>query len=223
VTYGIGIDVGGTFTDFVAEGGPSLVKGKVPSLPGDEARSVMEALEQIAAAESVPLAHLLRETETLVLGTTVVLNTMLEHDGATTGLITNRGFRDIIELRRGHKESQFDLRLEAPFPIVPRELRRTVTGRIDRDGRVVDELDETEVRNEIAFLKDRNVSSIAVCMLFSFVNQVHERRVSEIVRELYPDCHISLSCDVLPQVREFDRLSTTLVNAYTSPKLASYI
>ena len=124
---------------------------------------------------------------------------MLEFDGATTGLITNRGFRDIIELRRGHKESQFDLRLPAPVPIVPRELRRTVTARIDRDGRIVDELDERQVRDEINFLREHHVSAIAVCMLFSFVNDVHERRVGEIIEEEFPDCHVSLSCDVLPK------------------------
>ncbi|UGS38433.1 hydantoinase/oxoprolinase family protein [Capillimicrobium parvum] len=221
--YRIGIDVGGTFTDFVATHGNGLVKGKVPSRPGDESTSVMEAVGEIASRAGVGVRPLLESTDSIVLGTTVVLNTMLEFDGAHTGLITNEGFRDVIELRRGHKESQVDLRLAAPVAIVTRRHRRTVAGRVDHTGRVVEELDEAQVRREAEALREAGVESIAVCFLFSYANPAHEQRAAELIREVHPDCFVTTSSEVLPQIREFERLSTTLVNAYTSPKLRQYL
>jgi N-methylhydantoinase A len=223
MSYQLGVDVGGTFTDFVAANSASQFKGKVPTRPGDEATSVLEAVAAVAEHYGSDVRNLLGDTEQFVLGTTVVTNTMLEYNGVTTGLITTAGFRDLVELRRGYKESLVDLALPAPVPIVPRRLRKGVTERIDFNGVVVEPLDEDSVRRAVRELRDAGVESIAVCLLFSFKSNVHERRVAEIITEEHPECFISLSCDVLPQIREFERLSTTMVNAYTSPKLARYL
>lgn len=223
MSYQLGVDVGGTFTDFVAANSASQFKGKVPTRPGDEATSVLEAVAAVAKHYGSDVKSLLAETGQFVLGTTVVTNTMLEYNGVTTGLITTGGFRDLVELRRGYKESLVDLALPAPVPIVPRRLRKGVKERIDSDGVVVEPLDEESVRQAVRELRDAGVESIAVCLLFSFKSDVHERRVAEIIAEEHPECFVSLSCDVLPQIREFERLSTTMVNAYTSPKLARYL
>ncbi len=222
--YRIGIDVGGTFTDFVVVNtDQQMYSGKTPTIAADEAASVFSGLEQIAAHFGVSLRTLLAETDPIVLGTTVVTNTMLEFAGAHIGLITTKGFRDVIELRRGYKESLFDIRLPPPHPIVERGKRLGVTERIDASGRIVTPLDETEVHTALEHLRGVGVEAIAVCLLFSFVNPVHERRVRDIIHEIDPDLFVSLSSDVLPQVREFERVSTTVVNAYTSPKLRAYL
>ena len=222
--YRIGIDVGGTFTDFVAVNtDQQMYSGKTPTITADEAASVFAGLEQIAAHFGISLQTLLAETDPIVLGTTVVTNTMLEFAGANIGLITTKGFRDIIELRRGYKESLFDIRLPPPHPIVERGKRLGVTERIDASGQIVTPLDEQEVYTALERLRGSGVEAIAVCLLFSFVNPIHERRVRDIIHEVAPDLFVTLSSDVLPQVREFERVSTTVVNAYTSPKLRAYL
>jgi N-methylhydantoinase A len=221
--YRIGIDVGGTFTDCAAVGDDLQIHtGKVPTRQ-DEAEGVMDGIGVLARSCQLSTEGFLRSSELIVLGTTVVTNTMLEYSGAPTGLIATKGFRDIIELRRGYRESLFDIRLEAPYQIVPRQRRLGVRERIDYAGRIVVPLDEEDVRNAVLRLKDLGVKSIAVCLLFSFVNPVHEKRVGEIVREVHPAAFVSLSSEVLPQIREFERTSTTIVNAYTTPKLKRYL
>jgi N-methylhydantoinase A len=225
VGYKLGIDVGGTFTDFVAVNGDGagLFKGKVPTRPHDEATSVLEAVGAISSHYGAEPRALLDATEYIVLGTTVVTNTMLEYTGVKAGLITTKGFRDVIELRRGFKESLFDIGLPAPTPIIPRRWRKGVSERIDDTGAVIEPLDEDEVRHAVRELRDAGIESIAVCLLFSFANDAHERRIREIIHEEHPECFVSLSCEVLPQIREFERVSTTMVNAYTSPKLERYL
>ncbi|MEX2150854.1 MAG: hydantoinase/oxoprolinase family protein [Steroidobacteraceae bacterium] len=223
--YTLGVDVGGTFTDYVAtrSGEHGFFKGKVPTRPHDEATSVLEAIRSVADHFSEDPKAVLQRMQTIVLGTTVVTNTMLEYNGAKTGLICTKGFRDTLELRRGYRESLFDLALPPPPALVPRRWRLGVTERIDSDGAVETALDEQEVREVVRSLKSDGVESIAVCLLFSFLNPAHERRIREIVVEEHPDCFVCLSCEVLPQIREFERLSTTVVNAYTSPKLRNYL
>ena len=221
--FRIGIDVGGTFTDCVAQGGSGSIRtGKVPTQT-DEARGVLEGIAVLAREFGESTENFLAKTELVVLGTTAVTNTVLEFNGAETGLITTKGFRDVIELRRGYRENLFDIRLEAPYQIVPRQRRLGVKERIDYAGRVVTALDEDEVRGAVERLQELGVNSIAVCLLFSFVNPVHERRIGEIIREMYPAATVSLSSDILPQIREFERVSTTVVNAYVTPKLRKYL
>ena len=223
MSYEIGIDVGGTFTDFVVRSSDDIVSGKVLTTPNDETAGIMNAIRTSARHFDLDARAFLASADNLVLGTTVVTNAMLEYAGASTGLITTKGFRDIIELRTGYKEDHFDIRLPAPYPIVPRQRRLGVTERINHLGEVVLALNEQEVREAVNKLKELEVESIAVCLLFSFRNNEHEFRAREIIEEEYPEAYVSLSCEVLPQVREFDRFSTTILNAYLSPKLNNYL
>lgn len=223
MSFEIGIDVGGTFTDFVGRRGNDTCSGKTLTTPSDEATGILNAVTMMAEQYGTNVKALLGDTTSFVLGTTVVTNAMLEFAGANTGMITTKGFRDIIELRTGFKEDHFDIRLPAPFPIVPRQKRKGVTERIDSNGKIDLPLDELEVRDAARELKALNVESVAICFLFSFQNPEHEIRARTIVREELPDVHISISSEVLPQVREFERFSTTLLNAYLSPKLSNYL
>jgi N-methylhydantoinase A len=224
MAFQIGIDVGGTFTDLViGNASGEVFKTKAPSTPDDESVGILECLGQAASSYELDLSGLLSQTEVMVLGTTAVTNTMLQYSGANTGLITTGGFRDIIELRRSYREHLFDIRLPAPYPIVPRHKRLGVTERIDYLGQVQIPLDEHECRQAAMRLRELEVESVAVCLLFSFMNPEHERRVREILGEELPGVPVTLSCEVLPQVREFERLSTTIVNAYTRPKVERYL
>ena len=224
MTFQLGIDVGGTFTDLViGDGSGKVFKTKTPSTPGDESVGILNGLKDAAAQYESDLPGFLGDMDVIVLGTTAVTNAMIEYDGANTGLITTGGFRDIIELRRSFREHLFDIRLPAPHPIVPRQKRLGVTERIDYQGKIQVPLDEDEVRRAVERLGELEVESIAVCLLFSFLNPVHELRVRDLIAEGLPDVPVTLSSEVLPQVREFERLSTTLVNAYTRPKIERYL
>jgi N-methylhydantoinase A len=222
--YKIGVDVGGTFTDLaVADEDAGLFIAKTLTTPGDEATGILNGLGKVATHYALDLGELLRRTNVIVHGTTVATNAMLQYKGAVTGLLTTQGFRDEIEIRRGIKESAFDAKLEAPFPIAPRRRRLGVPERVDHRGQVLTPLDEGAARAAICRLKDQGVEAIAVCFLFSFLNPGHEQRVRELIAEEYPGVYVSLSSDVLPQVRDFERVSTTLVNAFVGPTLRSYL
>ncbi|WP_031466311.1 hydantoinase/oxoprolinase family protein [Sciscionella sediminilitoris] len=223
MSFTIAVDVGGTFTDVVATEGTEVFAGKVSSRPNDEATAVLNAVGIVAEHFGRTAEQTLAGTDQFILGTTVVTNAMLEYTGVATGLITTKGFRDVLEIRRGYKESIFDLSLPAPHPITRRRFRKGVTERIDYRGEIATPLDEDEVRTAVRELKAAGIESIAVCLLFSFVNDAHERRIAEIITEEHPDCFVTLSCEVLPQIREFERVSTTVVNAYTSPLLKRYL
>jgi N-methylhydantoinase A len=220
----IGIDVGGTFTDLVyvtKEG--SIGVAKTPTTPENQARGVLAGLEKAASREAATLGEFLKETDLIIHGTTVATNTMLEFTGAKTGLITTRGFRDDIEIRRGYKERIFNPRYPKPVPIALRRHRLTVNERIDRAGKVITPLDEAEVVRVVRKLKEDGVESVGVCLFFGFLNPAHERKIADILEREFPEAFLSLSHEVLPQIREFERVSTTLVNAYTSPKLKGYL
>jgi N-methylhydantoinase A len=224
VAYKIGIDVGGTFTDLVyIDAAGSIEVLKTPTTPENQAIGVLLGLGKIASAEGLSLEEFLKQTELIVHGTTVATNTMLEFNGAKTGLITTKGFRDDIEIRRGIKERIFNPRHPAPTPIALRRHRLTVNERIDREGKVLIPLDEVEVAHAVRKLREAGVDSIAVCLFFGFLNPVHEKSIAEIIRREHPDAFISLSHEVLSQIREFERVSTTLVNAYTMPRLKRYL
>jgi N-methylhydantoinase A len=224
VGYRIGIDVGGTFTDLVYVDPADAIKVvKTPTTPENQAMGVLSALQTMASDERKDLRELLGETDLIVHGTTVATNTMLEFDGALTGLITTRGFRDDIEIRRGHKERIFDPRHPAPVPIARRRHRLTVNERIDREGGIVTPLDDTEVVGVVRKLREAGVESIGVCLFFGFLDPQHEQQIGAIIRREHPEAFVSLSHQVLPEIREFERVSTTLVNAYTGPKLVRYL
>jgi N-methylhydantoinase A len=221
--YRIGIDIGGTFTDFAVLKGSDLILHKNLSTPADRSIGVMTGLAIVAERQGLRLSDFLGQCDALVHATTIADNTLIEMNGALTGLITTAGFRDEMEYRRGFKESIWDVRLAAPPQITPRRRRLTVPERVLFDGSVHKPLDENAVRECCRRLKKQNVESVAISYLFSFVNPTHEKRTAEIVAEEMPGVHISCSHQVLPRAPEYDRTSTTVVNAYIAPRVTSYL
>jgi N-methylhydantoinase A len=222
--YRVGVDVGGTFTDLICVT-PSgeVVLDKTPTTLDDQSVGVMNGLAELAQRFDTSLADFCSQLEILVHGTTTADNTMIEMNGAPTGLLVTEGHRDEIELRRCHKESIWDPSYPGPEPITRRRARIPIPQRMNFEGDIVVPLDEDAVRRGVQRLKKLGVRSIAVMYLFSFVNPAHERRTRELVLEEFPDVeHVSLSHEVMPRGPEFERVSTTLVNAYVAPRIASY-
>ena len=221
----IGVDVGGTYTDVVlARPNGTIRLEKAPTTPADQSEGVLDALQLLAAAENLTVEDVLRATATVVHGTTTGDNTLIEMTGAPTGVICSEGFRDEMDIRRGYKEDIWDAALPAPPPIARRRVRLAVPERIDCDGNVVVALDEDAVRRAARRLRAFGVASIAVAFLHSFVRPEHELRAAELVREEFPEvAMISLSHEVLPRAPEFERTSTTVVNAYVGPVIARYV
>ncbi|MDE2597470.1 MAG: hydantoinase/oxoprolinase family protein [Sphingomonadales bacterium] len=227
MTYRVGIDIGGTFTDFAlidtGQPGGAVMLHKNLSTPEDRSLGVMEGLGVLAAREGLSLADFLGACDAIVHGTTIADNTLIEMNGAVTGLITTEGFRDEVEYRRGFKEDIWDARLLPPKQITPRRRRLTVPERVLFDGTIHKPLDEAAVREACRRLRVQGVQSVAISFLFSFINPAHEVRVKQIVAEEMPGVHISPSHEVLPRGPEFDRTSTTVVNAYVGPRVTSYL
>jgi N-methylhydantoinase A len=221
--FRIGVDVGGTFTDVVLVHDGDVTLEKHPTTPRDQSEGVLGGIRRLAERMQLPLGDLLGRTEMVVHGTTTADNTMIEMSGAVTGLVTSEGHRDEIEIRRGFKENIWDPAFPPPPPICPRRQRYGVPERLDYEGRVVVPLDEEAVRRACRRMRKQGVESLAVVLLFSFVNSAHERRVREIAREELPGAMISLSHEVMPSAPEFERTSTTLVNAYVGPKIERYL
>lgn len=220
----IGIDVGGTFTDLVlvARDG-TLTLDKHPTTPHDQSEGVLGGIRQLAEKNGLDLETFLARTDTIVHGTTTADNTMIEMSGSVTGLVTSEGHRDEIEIRRGYKEDIWDPAFPPPKPICPRRQRYGVPERLDHHGDVVVALDEDAVRAALRRMKKQGVESLAVVFLFAFVNSTHEKRVREIAAEELPGVMVSLSHEVMPAAPEFERTSTTLVNAYVGPKIERYL
>src|SRR5215475_13553680 len=223
MSYRVGVDVGGTFTDLVlARPDGSIQLGKTPTTPEDQSIGVLNGIGLLAAHEGLDAEALLAQTSAIVHGTTTADNTMIEMSGALTGLITSQGHRDEIELRRGYKEDIWDPAIPPPPPIASRRRRIGVPERLDYEGRVITPL-EAAVRAALRRLRQQGTESLAVVFLFSFVNGAHERRVREIAAEECPGLHVSLSHEVMPAAPEFERTSTTLVNAFVGPKIERYL
>ena len=223
--YRVGIDVGGTFTDLICitpDG--EVLLDKTPTTPEDQSIGVMTGVELLAGRTGHAIDEFCARTDVVVHGTTTADNTMIEMDGASTGLIVTEGHRDEIEMRRVHKEQIWDPAYPAPEPIARRRARIPVPERVDFEGNVLQPLDEDAVRAGVRRLRQLGVESIAVLFLFSYVNPAHERRAREIILEEYPDvAGITLSHEVMPRGPEFERTSTTLVNAYGAPRITSYV
>ncbi len=221
--YRVGIDIGGTFTDVAILKDDQVKLHKTLSTPEDRSVGVLQGLQQFAELEGLALPDFLAQVDAIIHATTVADNTLIEMNGAVTGLLTTEGFRDELELRRGFKEDIWDVRLEPPTPIVPRRRRLGVPERITFDGKVHKELDEAAARKAIERLKLQGVESVAIVTLFSFVNPVHEKRLAELVREMMPEAHLSVSHEVYAKSPEFERVSTTAVNAYVAPRVTRYL
>jgi N-methylhydantoinase A len=225
-SYRVGIDVGGTFTDCVLlRPDGSLILEKTPTTPDDQSEGVMAGILRLAEAESLDdAATLLARCESIVHGTTAADNTMIQMSGAPTGLLVTEGFRDEIEMRRCYKEDIWDPSFPAPPPIARRRVRLEIPERLNAEGEVDVPLDEEAVRKATARLRAFGVTSIAVVFLHSFLNPTHELRAREIILDEYPDVElISLSHEVYPKPPEFERTSTTLVNAFVGPPIVRYL
>jgi 5-oxoprolinase (ATP-hydrolysing)/N-methylhydantoinase A len=219
-SYAIGLDIGGTFTDFVLldEGGGVAVH-KLLTTPENPAVAALQGIEEIVANAGVRID----EVELVVHSTTLVTNAIIEQRGATTGLITTRGFRDVLEMRDEHRYDIYDLFLTWPDPIVPRERRLTVNERVLRDGRVLIEPEEAEVAAVTRQLQRDGVEAIAVSFLHSYKNPTNEQTVAAMIRRVAPEIPVTLSSDVAPVIREYERTSTAVADAFVRPLADAYL
>ena len=219
--YRLGIDVGGTFTDFVLfdEESQEISVHKTPTTAEDQTQGVADGLAELLTRHGVVPEELLY----LAQGSTIAINAMLEGKTAPVGIITTQGFRDLLELRRQSRPSLYDLFFQKPAPLVPRHLRLEVPERVNARGEVLVSLDEGKVRQALHHLAQAGVDSVVLCFLFSFLNPHHELRVEELAKEVAPGCSIWLSHQVLPEFREFERLGTTVCNAALGPVMKSYL
>jgi len=221
----IGVDVGGTFTDLILvdEDAGQITVDKIASTPDDPARAVVDGVRQLCAKAGVRLA----EVDNFLHGTTVATNIVLTHSGAEVGMITTHGFRDILHIARHKKPLNFSLQQDLPWqvrPLVKRRHRLTVHERVTvPDGDVLTPLDEEEVREQVRRLREASVDAVAVCLLHSYLNPAHESRVAEILGEEFPEAYLSVSHEVLPLYREYERFSTVALNAYVGPKVSRYV
>jgi N-methylhydantoinase A len=216
----VGIDVGGTFTDIVvllADG--TVLTRKLLSSPEDYSRAILTGLREILDGGRIGPA----EVGEVLHGTTVATNAILEGKGAPTGLITTKGFRDVLEIRRMRTNRLYDIYWEKPQPLVRRRWRREVRERIDHRGEVLVPLDAVEARAEVQRLLGEGVRSVAVCFLHAYANGAHERAVEAILREAAPGLSVSISSRILPEIKEYERTSTTVINAYIKPVVESYL
>lgn len=222
--YRIAVDIGGTFTDLVLQDGDgALLIAKTLSTPDDVSKGVMRALHLVAGRLGVDSGHVLARCSMFVHGSTIATNTMLEHSGARVGLLVTEGFRDSLVIRRGVREDMWDHRTPFAPVLVPRYLRIGIPERIDRDGRVVTDLDREAVREAALFMKAEGVDAVAVCFLNSFAEPCHEREAGGILEETFGADAVSLSCEVAPIIGEYERSSTTVINAALAPKVVPHL
>jgi N-methylhydantoinase A/oxoprolinase/acetone carboxylase beta subunit len=221
----VGVDVGGTFTDLVfadTEDGGTLTH-KVPTTPDDPSRGVVSGLIELCDRYGVPRQAI----DVVFHGTTIATNAILEHDGAVTGMITTEGYRDILHIGRHQRPQHYSIMQDIPWqdrPLVRRRHRKTVRERlIPPKGEVLEPLDEHAVRQAVRELRGAGVEAIAVCFLFSYLDPTHEERARQIVQEEYPGCFATTSSSVSPQFREFERFTTTAMNAFVGPKVRNYV
>ena len=221
MTWRIGIDVGGTFTDvaMVHESSGAIEVAKVPTTPSHVEQGVMDGVTGGLEGGNIDPT----DVSLLSHATTVVTNALLEQRGARAGFVTTRGFRDVLEIRRGSRSDLYDLFQDGPAVLIPRRWRYEVTERVDAQGEIVTPLAEDEVPAIAEAIRIANLDTVGVCFLFSFLNGDHERRVGELLQYSLPEVKIYLSCEILPEIREFDRSSTTAVCAYVGPILENYL
>ena len=212
----IGVDIGGTFTDLVTFDSTTgaLSMSKSFTTPADRTDGVLEVLVEGGVA--------LSDVSQFVHGTTTATNAVVERKGGRVGLISTAGFRDTLEIKRINRERHYDLQWASPVPLVPRHLRFEATERVDYRGRVVTPLDAEALAATVAEMRAAAVESIAVCFLFSFMNPVHERQALAVIREVWPEVPVSISSEILPEIREYERSSTVVIDAYVKPVMGAY-
>jgi N-methylhydantoinase A len=215
----LGVDIGGTFTDVALDSGGRRYTAKVLTTPAAPERGVIAAIDAVLGEARIPASAL----SIIIHGTTLATNALIERKGGRTALITTRGFRDTIEIRHENRFEQYDVGIDLPPPLVPRRLRLTVAERIDARGRVITALDEDDVRQVIDHIERERVEAVAVGLLHSFTEPRHERRIGEMLAQSLPRVAVTLSSDVSPEMREYERFSTACANAYLQPLLATYL
>ncbi|MFV0245322.1 MAG: hydantoinase/oxoprolinase family protein, partial [Qingshengfaniella sp.] len=218
----VGVDVGGTFTDFSARNVTSgeLFVHKRPSTPADPSEAILNGFRELQDKIGISGDAVQRFAH----GTTVATNALLQRKGAKVGVVTTKGFRDLLEIGRQVRPAIYDLQMDAPPSLAERRNRLEVAERIAFDGSVIEELDDKAVAgmlDQIAALGD--IQSIAVCLLFSFINPVHEQRIASAIRQARPDLYVSISSEVQPEFREYERFSTALINAFLQPEVSRYM
>jgi N-methylhydantoinase A len=220
----LGIDVGGTFTDFIliSESGETTIH-KTLSTPEDPSVGVLDGIRDLAESLDLSLDDFIKNVETIVHGTTVATNALLTLKGAKTALITTKGVRDALEMRRGIREEQYNNHYHNVTPLIPRYLRLTVNERIDGQGNVLTPLVESDLIPIIRLLKEEKVEAVAICFMNAFKNSSHEERTARFLKQHLPDCFITSSTEVLPSIRFYERVSTTAVNAYIGPVVSNYL
>ncbi len=220
-TYRVGVDIGGTFTDIflLSEEGGEVAIGKVLTTPRNPAEAVVNGLRALLHEQGIAPVVVTH----LVHGTTLITNAIIERKGAKTGLITTKGFRDALEIGRERRYDIYDISLENPEPLVPRFLRREVNERLDNTGRVITPLNPDEALEVIRGLVADGIEALAVCLLHSFRNPAHELLIKKLVAEYFPHLVCSLSCEVMPEIREYERTSTTVANVYVKPLAQQYL
>jgi N-methylhydantoinase A len=217
----LGVDIGGTFTDLVVidEVSGTIRVGKILTTAKDPAHGVEQGVQSLLDEAGVDPTRV----RAVAHGTTLATNALIERKGARTALLTTEGFRDALEIRREGRYDMYDLLIDPPAPLVPRHLRREVPERLLPDGAVLRPLDEAAARRVIAELVDAGVEAVAICLLHAYLNPLHERRLATLVREAAPHLAVSCSSDVVPEIREYERASTTTANVYVAPLIARYL
>ncbi len=220
-TYRLGCDIGGTFTDFVLVNDHTgeFVTNKCLTTPTDPSEAVEQGIRQLLNISPGFMPYI----DEIIHGTTLVINAIIERKGARTGLITTKGFKDVLELGREIRYDAYDIFSQYPEPLVPRYLRTEVNERVASDGRIIRELDDKQVKEVLSALLEKGIESLAICLLNSYENPVHEKKIKEIAQTLAPDMSLSTSFEVLPQIREYERTCTTATNAYVKPITARYL
>lgn len=222
--YKIGIDVGGTFTDFLLayEDGTTQIY-KVLSTPDDPSIGLITGLQQMADDRNISMKEFIRDVDTIVHGTTVTTNAVLTYRGARTGLLTTEGLRDTLEMRRGIREEQYNNRFTNAEPLVPRHRRCPIRERLDYQGGVITPIALEDVNDAAKLFAEEGIEAIAICFMNSFANKDHEEVAARIIREKIPDAYLTVSSDLLPSIRFYDRISTTVLNSYVGPILRNYL
>ncbi|MBN8902268.1 MAG: hydantoinase/oxoprolinase family protein, partial [Rhodospirillales bacterium] len=215
----LAVDIGGTFTDLAVEHDGRRTTLKVLTTPAAPEQGVMTGVRSILQAAGLQPADI----SLMIHGTTLATNAVIERKGARTALLTTEGFRDVIAMGNESRYDQYDLNITLPEPLVPRHLRLPVPERLDNTGKVLRPLDAEAVRALIPLLQREQVESIAVGLLHAFVNPAHERQVRTILEQALPDLAVSISSEVSPEMREWERFSTTVANAYVQPMMARYL
>ncbi|MDP4107106.1 MAG: hydantoinase/oxoprolinase family protein, partial [Bacillota bacterium] len=222
--YNLGIDVGGTFTDFLLtdqEGNSSVYK--TLSTPKDPTIGFFNGLTEMAQDHEMDIEHFIQNIELIVHGTTVGTNAALTYSGAKTALLTTKGFRDILEMRQGLRPDAYNNQYISPKPFVPRHLRIGVNERVDYRGQEVTTLSEQDIHEAIKLLRNQDVEAIAISFMHSYANPEHEKRAGELIRQQLPEHYVTISSELVPRSRLYDRTSTTVLNSYIGPIIEKYL